>query len=182
MNKKIIALLAVGATLSGAFSASASTVFASHAKSVKVSKKHKRAKRRKKISKKKFKIPYKKLSNAIPVKVYVTKNVRMTEYNRRMKKTFKRTLGASQVVTVTQANKNAWIVTGLGQGMVNKGSICVVEGNGWFMNKEVRDQQIKNYRNRFNSSLRNQVGSQEYNAMRNQLNADGTNIRNWIEK
>lgn len=180
LNKKILSLLAVGATLGGILSTPTSTVLASHTKSVKVAKKHKRAKKR--TTHKKFKVPYKALAGAQPTEVVITKRVKMFEYSPRLKRIFKQSLSSGQVVTATQANNNAWIITHLGYGAVNKGSICVVKGNGWFMTKAERDRRLQNARRKFNSSLENQVGSQEYNAMRNKLNADRNDIRNWVEQ
>ncbi|WP_297952577.1 hypothetical protein [uncultured Lactobacillus sp.] len=180
MNKKILSLLAVGTTLCGVLSAPTSTVFAVHTKSVKVAKKHRHAKIR--VAHKKFKVPYKALAGAQPTEVVVTKRIKMFEYNPRLKRILKQDLSSGQVVTATQANNNAWIITHLGYGAVNKGSICVVKGNGWFMTKAERDRRLQNAQRRFNSSIENQVGSQEYNAMRNKLNADRNDIRNWIEQ
>ena len=105
----------------------------------------------------------------------------MFEYNPRLKRIYKQNLSSGRVVTATQANNNAWIITHLGAGEVNKGSICVVKGNGWFMTKAEQDRRLENARRRFNSSLENQVGSQEYNAMRNELNSYRNNIKNWVE-
>lgn len=179
MNKKILTLLALGATLGGVLSAPTSTVLASRTKTAKVAK-NKRIKKRKKVAKKRFKVPYKALAGAKPVEVVITKRVQMYEYSPRLKRIFKQKLSAGRVVTATQANNNAWIVTHLGSGAVNKGSICVVKGNGWFMTKAEQDRRLQNARRRFNSSLRNQVGSQEYNSMQNELNSYRNNIRNWI--
>lgn len=176
MNKKILSLLAVGATLGGVLSAPTSTVFASRTKSAKVARKHARAK-----THKKFKVPYKALVGAQPTEVVITKRVKMFEYNPRLKRIYKQNLSSGRVVTATQANNNAWIITHLGAGEVNKGSICVVKGNGWFMTKAEQDRRLENARRRFNSSLENQVGSQEYNAMRNELNSYRNNIKNWVE-
>ena len=167
----------MGAALGGIMSAPTSTVLASRTKSAKVTKKHKRVKK----AKNRFNVPYKALAGAQPTEVVLTKKVKMFEYSPRLKKIFNQTLSSGRVVTATRANKNAWIITHLGQGAVNKGSICVVKGNGWFITKADRDKQIQNYRRKFNSSLENQVGSKEYNAMRNQLNADRNDIRNWVE-
>ncbi len=185
MNKKILTLLAIGATLGGVLAAPTSTVFASRTKSAKVAKKRKRvnkAKKHTRAKKRKFKVPYKALAGAQPVEVVITKRVQMYEYSPRLKRIFKQKLSAGRVVTATQANNNAWIVTHLGSGAVNKGSICVVKGNGWFMTKAEQDRRLQNARRRFNSSLRNQVGSQEYNSMQNELNSDRNNIHNWIDQ
>lgn len=179
MNKKILSLLAVGATLGGVLSAPTSTVFASRTKSAKVARKHARAKKR--ATHKKFKVPYKALVGAQPTEVVITKRVKMFEYNPRLKRIYKQNLSSGRVVTATQANNNAWIITHLGAGEVNKGSICVVKGNGWFMTKAEQDRRLENARRRFNSSLENQVCSQEYNAMRNELNSYRNNIKNWVE-
>lgn len=83
-----------------------------------------------------------------------------------------------------QLSHNTWIATSAEYNWKDLGLIYVIKKhNGWYSTDlDPNRAKVEEARRKFNSSLENQVGSKEYNAMRNRLNADRNDIRNWVER
>lgn len=176
--KKTFVVLTASLALFGAVAPSVNSVQAAthHVKKTRKAKKHSKKRRT-------VRIPFQIVKGSQPIQVSVTKNTPALAYNLATGKMHHTKLGASQTVTIYPGTHNTWIVT---TGIDNAWGLkhyryVITKRSGWYITKDELNRRIQNARNKFNSSLENQVGANEVNARRNEINSFGNSIKNWIE-
>lgn len=176
--KKTFITLTASLALFGAVAPSVNLVNNVQAATHRVKKAKKHSKKRKAV-----KIPYQIVKGSQPIQVSVTKNTPALAYNLRTGKMHHTKLGASQTVTIYPGTHNTWIVTtGIDNAWGRKHyRFVITQQSGWYITKDELNRRIQNARNKFNSSLENQVGANEVNARRNEINSFRNNIKNWVE-